>query len=471
MPPITNTQQDAIDNTKITTDQLENPTPTPNLPTSNIPDFSQYLTPSVGQQQELDTATQNRDVSLENLTSSMFGNETQGARTLGYEESAGIPRLQRELTDIENQLTQTDLNFRRERERIQTETGLTTGQRNARLNDVSRKQASQLADLEVIRAARSGVLSDAQSFVQRKTELEFADEKARIDNLKFIYENNEGKYKDALGKVIKTEERAFDLAKSKYETVENEKMQLVRNAQANGASNSVLSSILNSKTVEEAYKSAGNYGISIDDKIRNAQLDKLNKELDEAIEETPEASEMDKDPEFKKLKGNAELKLKLQAYQDLVTKYGAKRKGTASGAVLDNAYQEVLQAYRAAKDLGALQGSDAELIDDAIKRATFEKSGLGKIINVALLGIPSAIKKKKTTNVVESSIDEAFNSIDRATNQLTNTIKAKNPTWVDTPYFQTLTGSNISTDGGMTIDANGNIVIPGDESNEDYFNR
>lgn len=283
MPPITNTQQNAIDKTKITTNQLDNPTPTPNLPTSSSFDFSQYLTPSPIQLQDLNTAEQAKDTSLQDLTSAMFGNESQGARTLNYEEQAGIPRIQMQLREVENQLTQTDLNFRRERERIQTETGLTTAQRNARLADVSRKQASQLADLEVIRAARSGVLSDAQSFVQRKTELEFADEKARIDNLKFIYENNEGKYKDALGKVIKAEERTFDLAKEKYESTENEKLQLVRNAQANGASNSVMSAILGSKTIEEAYKNAGSYGQSLDDKIKTAQLNKLREEIPKDI--------------------------------------------------------------------------------------------------------------------------------------------------------------------------------------------
>lgn len=282
MPPITNTQQDAIDNTKITTDQLENPTPTPNLPTSNIPDISQYLTPSVAQTQELDTATQNRDVSLENLTSSMFGNETQGARTLGYEESAGIPRLQRELTDIENELRQTDINFRMERERIQNEPGLTVAQRNARLNDVSRKQASHIANLEVTRAARSGVLSDAQSFVQRKTELEFADEKARIDNLKFIYENNEGKYKDALGKVIKTEERAFDLAKSKYEKLETLKTTFLQNASLGSASNQVLSAIMSSKTEEELLKNAGKF---VANPMELLQLAKAKKDIEKVTSE------------------------------------------------------------------------------------------------------------------------------------------------------------------------------------------
>ena len=68
--------------------------------------------------------------------------------------------------------------------------GLTVGQRNARLADVTRKQTSELADLEVIRMARSNSLENAQSIIDRKLQLEFADEQARIDGLKFFYNEN-----------------------------------------------------------------------------------------------------------------------------------------------------------------------------------------------------------------------------------------------------------------------------------------
>lgn len=258
----------------ITSTQLQPTTPL-NLPPTTQPDFSSYLTISPIQQQELDTTKKAKKTSYDQLVNEQLGLTTQGKRTLQYENDAGIPGLTNQLTEVENQITATDLNFRRERDRITNEAGMTVGQRNARLADVSRKQGSQLADLEVIRAARSNVLSNAQSFVQKKTALEFADEQARVDRLKYIYENNDGEYKDQLAQVYKREERAFQVKKQEYETMESEKINLVKNAQANGAGNQTLSAILQSKTLEEAYKNAGSYGVSIDDKIKKLKYSEL----------------------------------------------------------------------------------------------------------------------------------------------------------------------------------------------------
>jgi len=448
----------------ITSEQLA-PTTKIKLPPATTPDFSSYLTVSPIQQQELDTAKKSREKSYEDLVNEQVGLSTRGERTLQYEEDAGLPKLNKDLTEIENQLRQTDFNFRQERERLQTEPGLTSAQRNARLADVSRKQSSELANLEVIRQARSGVLADVQSNVQRKTELEFMDEQARIDNLKYIYENNTGDLKDKMEQVYKREERAFQVEKDKYQTTEAEKINLVRNAQANGASNSVMSAILNSKTIDEAYKNAGSYGMSIDDKIRSAQLRKLNQEIQDAQTETPESEDMDKDTDFKKLKGLSELEFSLKAYDNKVKDIGAKKKGTAGAGELDALYQEVLQAYRAAKDLGAIQGADLNLVDDAIKRATFERSAVGNTLG---LGIPALVKKGITKRGAESSINTVYDIINNNRTRQTGIIQSKKPEWVSTPYFQAVTGVS-GQDYEIEYDDNGNIIIPGEVSNEDFF--
>ena len=66
---------------------------------------------------------------------------------------------------------QKELEFRRQREAITSNAGISTAeQRNAELADVSRKQASELADLEVVRAARSNSLNAIQSIIDRKVQ-------------------------------------------------------------------------------------------------------------------------------------------------------------------------------------------------------------------------------------------------------------------------------------------------------------
>lgn len=269
----------SANNNIINASQLENPTPDLNLPTGqvdlgNIQSF--FMPTAVDAELEKTRATQARqsDDLFGSLLTSLNTTATQGARTAQAEEAAGIPQLQTDLTDITNQINQTSLDFRRERERIQTEPGMTMASKNALLADVSRKQASQLADLEVIRQARSNTLTNVEGIVQRKLELQFADETARVNNLKFVY----GQLKDDLTKTedrqfqraLKREEAQLDFAKSKYETLENEKLTLVRNAQANGAGNQTLAAILQAKDIEGAYKAAGSYGVSLSDKIAMA---------------------------------------------------------------------------------------------------------------------------------------------------------------------------------------------------------
>lgn len=279
----------------ITTTQLENTQPM-NLPssiTAPVPDISSFTTPTPQmeqQQTQVNRAKKQQKDTLGSIFTGLTSLGERGATQIALEEQAGIPTLNKELVDIENQLRQTDLDFRRQREALQIEPGLTTAQRNSQLADVTRKQVSQLADLEVIRQARSNSLTNAQSLIDKKVELEFGDKKAKVDALKFIYDENKdllSKEEDKLlSETIRREERAFNLAKSSFEQLESEKIQLVRNAQANGAGNGVMSAILNSKSLEEAYRNAGSFGMSIDDKIKQAQLNKIRSEIPQDLPES-----------------------------------------------------------------------------------------------------------------------------------------------------------------------------------------
>lgn len=252
----------------ITTGQLENANAL-TLPESVTPDFSNlstFYTPTQ-QMQEQDTeikkAKKKQKGTLSDIFKGLNALGNKGATQIALEEEAGIPTLNKELVDIENQLRAKDLEFRREREALTIEPGLTAAQRNARLADVQRKQYSQLADLEVIRQARSNSLTNAQSLIDRKVELEFGDKLAKVDALKFLYNENKdtlSKEEDKLlNETIRREERAFNVAKGQYEKLEGAKLEFVKNASLSGASNAILQSIMSAKSLPEAIKNAGKF--------------------------------------------------------------------------------------------------------------------------------------------------------------------------------------------------------------------
>lgn len=268
----------------ITTTQLEN-TQRMTLPssiTAPVPDISSFTstTPQMQEQQtQVNKAKKEQQGTLSNIFTGLSALGTRGATQMQLEENAGIGTMSKELVDIENQLRQTDLDFRREREAIQVTPGLTQAQMQARLGDVTRKQSSQRADLEVVRQARSNSLTNAQSLIDKKVELEFADKQANVDALKYIYnEKKESLSKEEdklLSETIRREERAFGLAKDDYERLTTTQVEAVKNAQLSGASNGAMGAIMGKKSMAEllADPQTAKYLVSPKEKL---ELQKLN---------------------------------------------------------------------------------------------------------------------------------------------------------------------------------------------------
>lgn len=389
----------------ITTTQLENTQPLtlPSSITAHVPDISSFTTTTPQMQEQgtqIKKAKQEQQGTLGNIFTGLTSLGERGATQMSLEEQAGIPTLNKELVDIENQLRQTDLDFRRQREAVMSRPGLTMASANAELAQLARTQNSQLADLEVIRQARSNSLTNAQSLIDRKIELEFADKKAKVDAIKFIYDENKdllSKEEDnLLSETIRREERAFNLAKSEFEKVESEKLQLVRNAQANGASNQVMSAIMQSKSIEEAYKNAGRYGVSIDDKIKNAQLDKIRSELPVDLPEAEKEKAIviaDKINAFDSILGN-KLGLKLSVGPTGLNRMagalditsggiGAKQEFIASveQLVSEETLNSLINAKAKGATFGALsEGELALLKQTASKIGKWSKEKNGKVV-------------------------------------------------------------------------------------------
>ena len=241
-------------------------TPTP------LEEFTTVTPEMVAEQQALRERRAAQTATGQDLYEGLLGLGTKGQATIQAEQEAGIGRLSTELTDVENEIAQKSLRFRRDRERIETQGG-TVAQVNAKLNEVSRKQNREIADLEVIRAARSNSLTNAQNLVNRQIELEFGDKIAQVNALKFIYdENKESLTKEEdrlLQQTIKREERAFEVASNEFARLKDAQYTMLEYAKENGAPNNVLKSILQSETAEGAALAAGQYGV---DPVRQANL-------------------------------------------------------------------------------------------------------------------------------------------------------------------------------------------------------
>lgn len=264
--------------------KLNLPQPAPVVPDLPIYSFTQASPEEQARQSQLRRGQQGNLMNLDQLYANMADLGTRGEFTQRAEEEAGIPQLNTQLTEIENELMQKSLAFRREQERIQT-TGGTKAQVATILAEVGRKQNQELADLEVIRAARSNTLTNAQNLVNRKVELEFADKQAQIDALKFIYDENKevlNKEDDRLfQRAIAREDRGFEIAKQQYAQTEAEKMRYVANAAQAGADNNTLKAIQGARSLNELYSLPGiqNFALSKAEKLdmayKQAQIDSV----------------------------------------------------------------------------------------------------------------------------------------------------------------------------------------------------
>lgn len=159
------------------------------------------------------------------------------------------------------------------------------------------------------------------------------------------------------------------------------------------------------------------------------QLSSISSRLAKSLTSAVSVAAMDKDKDIGVLRGLQDLENAINLYEQKVNKYGVVNARNPNSAILDSTYQNALQAYRRAVDLGALQGADIQLVEAAIRPAV-DRSLLGRKSNTKL-----------ETGVV-NSINTAREVIESNRNNLVQTVATKQPTWVGTPYFQDVTGIN-----------------------------
>lgn len=204
---------------------------------------------------------------LQQLSQSFEKISQRGDRTQELSEEAGIPGLSEDLTEINNDLLQTRREFQNEKRVIQEAAGLTLNQKNARISEIERKEASQMADLSIQAQVAQNRFDSAQSLVDRKVELEFGDEEAKIDALKFFFEENKDilttKEQRLYQERVAEREQKTQKARDEYERLENTKLELMARARQNGAPREVISSIQTAQDLDTAFNVAGEFGVDM----------------------------------------------------------------------------------------------------------------------------------------------------------------------------------------------------------------
>ena len=201
----------------------------------------------------------------------------KGQFTQRAENQAGISDKTTALNDIDNQLRETNLKFTRNIEAIQDASGLTRGQKNARLSEVSRKQARQLADLSIIQATRRDNLTTAQSLVDRKVELEFEPIEQKLQFQQFLFQENKELFTTAeqrqFESKVRKEQVQIDKDKVKFGNLEQMKANFTMNAAEAGQGNAYLQSIQAAESQDDLFGISGIQGFS------TSRAEKLNQKL------------------------------------------------------------------------------------------------------------------------------------------------------------------------------------------------
>lgn len=208
---------------------------------------------------------------------------------LTEEQNANIPKLNEDLTAITNEIDSVQRAYQNELKALDS-SNMTDAGRSAASRDISRKYASQLADLSIVQSARNRNLSTAQANVDRKIELQLEPLKLKLDYQKSVYEDNKDSFTKADDRkyqaLIKTTERDLNKEEERVKTLENTKLDLLQSASEQGASNEVLKSIQLAPTAEEAIIKAGEYSGNIVDKlIKQQTLKKLQADAQKAMTE------------------------------------------------------------------------------------------------------------------------------------------------------------------------------------------
>lgn len=399
-----------------------------------------------------------------------LGMKTQ--RTIEAEKAAGLPDLNKQLAEVTSQIMALQKEAAAVPLQIQEESegrGRTAAGVAPLQADLLRKNAIKALSLSAIAQTLQGNVALAQQGVDRAIELEFAPFQNELDYLGKLIEFNaedisreDNKRTELFQARLQDRQRLLDEQKD----TRNRVYSIALEAARNGADAATLNRIRDARTDEEAVALGGeaisaqfrqqliqqqfqNFIAKRNLAINEAQLrlaqDRLAFEkqqkladIESGVLTDDQIKAIDTSPQGKQLKTLGDLKLKAAAYQQLVKQYGTSSFGEQK-AKLDAAYADLKIAYKTAAELGALQGPDIALLEQALKPATFGNPISQIFTKIGGGGVGS----------ITGGLDQAISIIQTTGERNVTQLLARNPAYQNSSYVQALALPFIKQETGM----------------------
>lgn len=210
--------------------------------------------------------------------------EGEGQATLNAENQAGIPQINKDLLELQNQARQKNLEYQQAFTNVEGQKvplGVVVGQQA----QLQRQQAIDIAIANSNIQAKQGQLALAQDSVDRAIKAQFEPIYASIETQKLILQQNYDNLTSAQKKLADAKQIQLDLQLKAVDFQQKQKTQIfdiMSTISANGAPNSIINAVKNAKSPEEALSLGAKYiSDPLDRQMKIAQIAKLNADVAE----------------------------------------------------------------------------------------------------------------------------------------------------------------------------------------------
>lgn len=328
----------------------------------------------------------------------MMGQKTK-SQLQGDEYSATVDPAKKELDDIQNQIRERSLAYRRQEEELQKNTrGLFGGALQQETNRIRQEGAKELADLSIIEQAKLTNYSTAKDIADRAINAQLEQQSKELDAWKFWYTENKEQF-------TKEEDRRFTAMIGERERLLNEDKadkklisDSVIDALGNGLPTNLAQQALKAKTFDEAIGLIGPY---MRDQEKALRIQKLNAEI------------LEKNPSIDLSKISQEGKEILNSVNNLRFKSSDEGKRIVANITKLVSEGDIDGARETLRDFGyqklsASQQSDFDLYENAISAAA---SALAQINSQSLITGPykALAEKAKPWSTIKN--DKAYSDL------------------------------------------------------------
>jgi len=236
------------------------PTPRPLTQTTGALGVLESGTDSFTKQLEAQAAAVQEPTqqSFQNLIRSL--NETQGETRLSLEaeQQLGVPGLEAELKDINNQLIAEQVALRRQIEQIEKNVeGKFGGAVEANVRRAQTESLRRQADLAVVQMAAQGKFDSAKAIADRAVKAQMEEQRQRNEILAFVFETNKEFFNKAEERAFASgladRNRALDAEEKKLQQISDLKLNML----TNGAPRELI--LQDFDSVDELLASGGQY--------------------------------------------------------------------------------------------------------------------------------------------------------------------------------------------------------------------